>query len=120
MSPPIVVCHGRQVDDHLRPMGDRCSAQFRPPGLVIDRDRRALPVELMPDRVYPAFRTLDDQRRPPTARDVVEMAISAGWALAPADHPDHTETELVGMCPRCRRPGPEVAALAKEVGSDAG
>lgn len=87
MSVPVVVCHGREVDDHGQPRGERCGKRFVPPAR--------------------------------TAPEALQMAAAGGWSVAPPDFPDHTEQELVGMCPGCRRPSREAVALAKEVASRA-
>lgn len=47
-------------------------------------------------------------------RGLADQARAAGWSVAPG-WADHTPTGLVGMCPRCRRPAPEVVALIREV-----
>ena len=44
------------------------------------------------------------------AGQLAQVARAAGWAVTGADGPRWT-----GTCPRCRRPAPEVAALAQEV-----
>lgn len=49
---------------------------------------------------------------PLTVAGLVERARAGGWAV-PDGHGDGPE--LVGTCPRCRRPPPEVRELVREV-----
>lgn len=103
MADLVVVCGGREVDGQLRPRGEPCGNRWRPPGLV------------PPVPGYVVFSPLAPELRPPTVDEVVQRAEAADWAVAPRDWPDHTEAELVGTCPQCRRPAPEAVALVREV-----
>lgn len=100
MHEPVVACGGRRVDDHLRPVGDLCGRRFRAPGLV------------PPEAGYVVFSPLSPELRPPTVDEVVERARAGGWAVPDGQDPDGGQ--LVGTCPTCRRPAPEVVALVKE------
>lgn len=105
MSTILVVCHGRPVDDHGRPYGQRCRNRFRPPKLVAPRWVMADPPS--------SFAT-----RPPEPSQVAEIAEAKGWLITPwrdCGCPDHEPGDLHGTCPSCRRPAHEVLALVREV-----
>lgn len=112
----VVVCAGRPVNDWLEPVMDaeRCTKRFRPPwrlrGGGLGRQAHVDRLISFPPQVR-HHSTLYDLR-PATGGEVVQMARAAGWAVG--DGQDPAGGELVGTCPVCRRPAPEVVALVKE------
>lgn len=106
MNAPVVVCHGRAVDDHGRPYGTRCRNRLRPP-------KKIYGPRLVAGPAAPTHRA-------PEPDEVAEIARAKGWAITPwreCGCADHEPGDLHGTCPSCRRPTREALALAKEVAS---
>lgn len=98
--PAPLTCTGREVDKHLRPVGEECGARFTARGLG--------------GWLEPVVRVDDDGSfgppRPPSDAERDFQARAAGWSVAVLADGSRAVT-----CPRCRRPNPELAADVRAI-----
>lgn len=98
--PAPLVCSGRDVDKHLRPVGDPCGAVFKARGIG--------------GWLTAAVRVSDDgcigpfQR--PSEAEQDQQARAAGWSVHVLGDGSRTAT-----CPKCRKPNPQTVADCRAI-----
>lgn len=100
--PAPLTCSGRPVDDNLRPVGEPC-------GTVFDPDRTGGGWFLAGVTTAADFDALPASRCP-TDVEQADQARSVGWSVQRL--PDG---QWVAMCPKCRRPNPQLAATVRQI-----
>lgn len=94
MTGVVLVCDGRLLDRDGQPVGGRCGRTYRP-GHVLVR---------YADGRFPGWGT-----RPATVEEAVVRARAAGWSVG------ERAGRLAVMCPRCRKPDPELTAMLRNL-----